>query len=90
MFNFIKSKEMKISLLPEQEKMLSTKQDIIIIIKENPETVMAFDIYKDDTLVGFVLVYLFEDKKYFLWEYAIDIKYQNQGIGTNALIEFIN
>ncbi|MCR5422522.1 MAG: GNAT family N-acetyltransferase, partial [Bacilli bacterium] len=69
--------------------MLSTKEDIITIIKENPDTVKAFDIYDCEDLIGFVLVYESEKNKYFLWEYAIDIKYQNQGKGTKALIEFI-
>ena len=87
---FIKSKEMKINLTSTQSEMLSTKEDIIKIIKDNPDTVKAFDIYDNDELIGFVLVYEFEKNKYFLWEYAIDIKYQNQGKGTQALIYFIN
>lgn len=87
---FIKSKEMKINLTSTQSEMLSTKEDIIKIIKDNPDTVKAFDIYDNDELIGFVLVYEFEKNKYFLWEYAIDIKYQNQGKGTQALIDFIN
>lgn len=87
---FIKSKEMKINLTSTQSEMLSTKEDIIKIIKDNPDIVKAFDIYDNDELIGFVLVYEFEKNKYFLWEYAIDIKYQNQGKGTQALIDFIN
>ena len=87
---FIKSKEMKINLTSTQSEMLSTKDDIIKIIKDNPDTVKAFDIYDKDELIGFVLVYEFEKNKYFLWEYAIDIKYQNQGKGTQALIDFIS
>ena len=70
--------------------MLSTKEKIKTIIKENPDTVMAFDIYDEGDLIGFVLVYRFEEKKYFLWEYAIDICHQNQHKGTRALIEFID
>ena len=90
MFNFIVSKEMKINLTPEQENMLSSKSDIKKIIQDNPDTVLAFDIFEKSDLVGFVLVYLFEERKYFLWEYAIDIRYQNMHKGTNALIEFID
>ena len=86
---FIESKEMKINLTLAQSKMLSTKDDIKIIIKDNPDTVKAFDIYDNEELIGFVLVYEFEEKKYFLWEYAIDVKYQNKGKGTQALIDFI-
>ncbi|MCR5423105.1 MAG: GNAT family N-acetyltransferase [Bacilli bacterium] len=87
---FIESKEMKVNLTLAQSKMLSTKEDIKIIIKDNPDTVKAFDIYDNEELIGFVLVYEFEEKKYFLWEYAIDVKYQNMGKGTQALIEFID
>ena len=87
---FIKSKEMKINLTLAQSGMLSTKEDIKIIIKDNPDTVKAFDIYDQKELIGFVLVHEFEKKKYFLWEYAIDINFQNQGKGTKALIEFID
>ena len=90
MFTFKKSLEMKINLKKEQENMLSSKENIKIIIKDNPDTVIAFDIYEDNNLIGFVLAHLFEEKKYFLWEYAIDVKYQNQHKGTTALIEFIS
>lgn len=82
------SKSMKISVLPEQEKNLSSKQDIqeACISK----SVLAFDIYSGDLLVGFVMVRKFDDGAYFLWDYAIDYKYQNQSYGATALIEFIS
>ncbi len=87
---FVKSEEMKIELTPEQSEMLSAKEDIKLIIRDNPDTVMAFDIMDENNLIGFVLVHRFEDRKYFLWEYAIDIRFQNQHKGTRALIEFID
>ena len=86
---FVRSEEMKIDLAPDQAKMLSTKEDIRTIIRENPDTVMAFDIYEEEDLIGFVLVHRFEEQKYFLWEYAIDLKHQNRHKGTEALKEFI-
>ena len=86
---FIRSTEMKVTLAPEQESMLSTKEKIRTIIRENPDRVMAFDIYDAEDLIGFVLVLRFEERKYFLWEYAIDIHHQNQHKGTKALTEFI-
>ena len=88
--DFVTSTEMKIELTPEQSEMLSSKEDIKIIIRKNPDTVMAFDIMDENKLIGFVLVHRFEDRKYFLWEYAIDIRFQNQHKGTQALIEFID
>ena len=87
---FVNSTEMKIELTPEQSRMLSTKEDIKRIIRDNPDTVMAFDIMDEDNLIGFVLVHRFEERKYFLWEYAIDIRFQNQHRGTQALIAFID
>ncbi len=87
---FVKSAEMKVELTPEQSEMLSTKENIKLIIRNNPDTVMAFDIMDENNLIGFVLVHRFEDRKYFLWEYAIDIRFQNQHKGTRALIEFID
>ena len=90
MMTFVRSDEMKVTLKPEQEEMLSTKENIKIIIRKNPDTVMAFDIYEGNELIGFVLVHRFEERKYFLWEYAIDIRYQNQHKRTEALIEFID
>ena len=56
---FVNSTEMKIELAPEQAEMLSTKETIKIIIRDNPDTVMAFDIMDEDKLIGFVLVHRF-------------------------------
>lgn len=86
---FVDSTDMKITLPPEQAEMLSSKETIREIIKKNPDTVMAYDIYDEGKLIGFVLVHRFEEKKYFLWEFAIDQCHQNQRKGTKALIAFI-
>lgn len=84
---FEKSTSMKIELLPEQEGMLSSKEKIERVCA-NP-IVWAYDIYHDDLLIGFALVRKFENDEFFLWDYAIDHRYQNQGYGTTALREFI-
>ena len=86
---FVDSTDMKITLPPEQAEMLSSKETIREIIKKNPDTVMAYDIYDEGELIGFVLVHRFEEKKYFLWEFAIDQSHQNQHKGTKALTAFI-
>ena len=84
---FQPSVAMKISVLPEQEKQLSSKEKIeIACTKEN---VLAFDIYIDELLIGFAMVRKFDEGAYFLWNYAIDSQYQNQNYGTTALSEFI-
>ena len=59
---FVNSAEMKIELTPEQSEMLSTKENIKLIIRNNPDTVMAFDIMDENSLIGFVLVHRFEDR----------------------------
>lgn len=85
---FVKSKSIKVSVLPEQVKQLSSKECIEeACLNAN---VLPFDIYKDDMLIGFVMVRQFEEGKYFLWNYAIDYKYQNQNYGTEALVAFIS
>ena len=78
---------MKISVLPEQEKQLSSKERIETACKE-PD-VLAFDIFNGELLIGFIMVRQYEKNEYFLWNYATDHKYQNQGLGTAALREFI-
>lgn len=85
---FRPSKEMKITLLPEQEKLLSSKEKIALACRR--EDVMAFDIYAQEALIGFALVRKFDDGVYFLWDYAIDCRLQNRGYGTAALREFID
>ena len=49
--NFIPSTEMKISLLPEQERWLSSKESIRKQCTR--EDVAAFDVFKDGVCVGF-------------------------------------
>ena len=90
MITFVPSAEMKVTLPPDQAEMLSTKEDIKTIIRDNPDTVMAFDIFCEDELIGFVLVHRFEPQKYFLWEYVIDVNFQNRHLGTEALAAFVN
>ena len=77
---FVPSNSMKIELLPEQEEYLSTKDTICQVIRENPDSVLAFDILQDEILIGFALLHRFEPGSFFLWDYAIDWKFQNQGL----------
>lgn len=84
---FKPSKMMKVNVLPEQEKQVSSKEKIKAAL--NNENVYAFDIYLNDLLIGFAMLRKFEEGEYFLWNYVIDYKYQNQNYGTTALIELI-
>ena len=51
---------------------------------------MAFDIYTDELLIGFAMVKKFDKGAYFLWNYAIDYKFQNKSYGAKALVAFID
>ena len=84
---FLPSKEMKVSVLPAQEKQLSSKEKMKAAFAQ--DNVLAFDIYAEDLLIGFAMVRKFDVRSYFLWNYAIDCKYQNRGYGTTALRAFI-
>ncbi|MGL5347252.1 MAG: GNAT family N-acetyltransferase [Peptostreptococcaceae bacterium] len=45
-----------------------------------------FAIYKDTTIVGYVMViYDYDEETYNIWHMMIDVKYQNNGYGTEAL-----
>ena len=47
-------------------------------------------IYADETPVGFVMVYIDEEKpEYFLWRYMIDAQHQGKGYGFQALSQVI-
>ena len=78
---------MKVTVLPEQENQLSSKEKIASACLR--EDVQAYDIYSQNLRIGFVMVRKFDEGSYFLWNYAIDYKYQNQNFGTVALREFI-
>lgn len=87
-FEFAKSDSMKVDVFPSQEGELCTKETIADICKS--ETVVAFDVYREGTLVGFALLRKYDENGYFLWNYAIDAKYQNRGFGTEILRELIS
>ena len=84
---FQPSKAMKVSVLPEQEKQLSSKDRIRMACQQ--ENVLAFDIYSEDLLIGFAMLRQFDKGAFFLWEYAIDHKFQNRHYGTTALLALI-
>ena len=87
MIRFIKSGSMKVEVLKEQEKFLSSKDRIENAIKM--DNVLAVDIYDEDLLIGFAMLKGFDIGCFFLWDFAIDYKYQNKGYGINVLKELI-
>ena len=88
MFTFKPSKEMKVRVSKEQEDNIQTLENIKICC--GYDVVIAFDIFLNNELIGFAMFEKYTKITYFLWDYAIDIKYQNKGYGTKALIELGN
>ena len=85
---FFLSEEMKISVTEEQEALISSKENIRKALQK--EDVIGFDIYDRNSLIGFVMLRRYDEGCYFLWDYAIDIKYQNRHYGTEALKQLID
>lgn len=85
---FVKTTKFEINLNEEQRKQLSSKERIEKALKD--DNVLAFNIIKDDTLIGFAMFRKYSDSGYFLWNYAIDVEYQKLGYGTKALKELID
>ena len=86
----IKTIKFQIELSDEQRKQLSSKEKIEVALKD--KNIFSFNIYEQDNLIGFAMLRKYSDIGYFLWNYAIDIKYQNKGYGRQALqlgIEYI-
>ena len=75
MFTFKRSKEMKVRVSKEQEDNIQTLENIKKCCGYND--VIAFDIMLDNEIIGFAMFEMYTKRTYFLWDYAIDIKYQN-------------
>ena len=85
---FKKSNSIKIKVSKEQEKQLSSIERITA--KCQDASVIAFDIYDDNILIGFAMLREYEKGGYFLWNFAIDSKFQNNHYGTTSLKELIS
>ena len=84
----IKTIKFQIELSDEQRKQLSSKEKIEVALKD--KNIFSFNICEQDNLIGFAMLRKYSDIGYFLWNYAIDIKYQNKGYGTKALLFLID
>ena len=85
---FKKSSGIKISLKRPQLKQISSKKTIATNI--NKDNILAFDIYDNNTLIGFTMLRKFDVDKFFLWDYAIDKRFQNKGLGGITLASLID
>lgn len=85
--NFTPSNEIKVSVLPEQRQWVCSPEMIGRAVRR--EDTIAFDIWEERRLVGFVMLRKFQEGEWFLWEYVIDGKEQRRGYGRKALQELI-
>lgn len=87
MIELIRTTSIKIELTDNDWKQILSKEKISKAIQD--ENVEAFDICFNQEIIGFVMIYLYEDGV-FLWNYAIDSNKQNQGLGMSALAYIID
>lgn len=86
---FIESNSIKIELNEKDWAMVCKPEVIENAVTE--ESVIAFDILDESNeIIGFTMLRKFGEHSFFLWEFAIDKKFQHQGLGKISLIELIN
>ena len=78
---------MKVDVLKHQEKQISSLDKIKKVLEA--KKALGFDISMDNQTMGFAMVRENQNNKYFLWVYAIDKKFQGQGLGKKCLKEFL-
>lgn len=83
----MQSEEMKIAVFSHQVHQIPSKDNIKKACMKN--RALAFDLLHQGHLVGFAALRSFEEKKFFLWCYAIDRAFQRQGLGKPLLQELI-
>lgn len=84
---FIRTNQFRISLSEHDQKQLSSMERIKQALTDS--TILSYDIWDEDTLVGFAMLCPFEGNGFFLWNFAIDSAYQNQQYGQRALRELL-
>ena len=87
MIKFVKSSSMKVDVLKQQQKQISSLDKIEKVLEA--KKALGFDIAMDNQTVGFAMVREYQNNKYFLWVYAIDKRFQGQGLGKKCLKEFL-
>ena len=78
---------MKVDVLKHQEKQISSLDKIKKVLEA--KKALGFDISMDNQTMGFAMVRENQNNKYFLWVYAIDKKFQGQGIQFIELLFFM-
>ena len=77
---------LKLRVSEQQESFVSSVAYSLAQAYVYHETAFPFAIYADDTVVGFIMMGYYEDRKqYTLWKFLIDKNQQNKGYGKEAL-----
>ena len=71
----------------DQTQFISDKERMKKALKD--DTVIGFDVIYRDEIIGFAMIRKYEEHGFFLWNYLIDRRYQNQRFGRKALEELI-
>ncbi|MBE6901992.1 MAG: GNAT family N-acetyltransferase [Ruminococcaceae bacterium] len=75
-----------LDILEEQRNYVSSTAHSLAQAWVYKDTAFPFAVYSDGSLVGFVMLGYYEQKKqYTLWKLLIDKQYQNKGYGRAAL-----
>ncbi|MGO4695722.1 GNAT family N-acetyltransferase [Paenibacillus sp. 2TAB26] len=90
--NFIECIELKVA--EEQKRFISSNQHALAeayIASKEGQVIITFAIYKDETMVGFIMMYYddgngnFEYSSYGVFKIMIDGRYQGKGYGKEAM-----
>ena len=84
---FSRTNQFRISLSEHDQKQLSSMERIERALADS--TILSYNIWDGDTLVGFAMPCPFEGNGFFLWNFAIDSAYQNRQYGQRALRELL-
>lgn len=82
---------LNLSVLEHQKTFVSSTAYSLAQAYVYGENAFPFAVYADNTIVGFIMLGYYENRKqYTLWKFLIDKKYQRKGYGKDALKQGID
>lgn len=77
---------LSLNIFPHQKAFVTSTACSLAQAYVYSETAFPFVVYADNTIVGFIMLGYYEDRKqYTLWKFLIDKEYQQNGYGKDAL-----
>ncbi|GIN70241.1 N-acetyltransferase [Bacillus sp. J14TS2] len=95
--NFIECIELQVT--EEQQRFISSNQHALAeayIAADEGQDIITFAVYKDGTMVGFIMMYYddgdghYEHSSYGVFKMMIDKRYQGKGYGRETMIKAID